>query len=146
MDRKEFLKKSCTGACVAMGSGFFMSALLSACKTPLGVIRTTASNHVVNIPLAEFAQGDYKLVRISNYNFDLAIQKKTDGTYLVLVMMCTHASQPLTKTGDKYYCTLHGSQFSHDGVVLKGPAEKDMTRLKAETNHENLTIYLNRNI
>jgi Rieske Fe-S protein len=123
-----------------------MSALLSACKTPLGVVRTTAANHIVTIPIAAFADSDYKLVRVNNYNYDLAIQKKTNGTYLVLVMMCTHAAQPLTKTGDKYYCTLHGSQFSHEGVVMKGPAEKDMMQLNAEVNHENLIIHLNRNI
>ncbi len=129
--------------CVAMGSGFLMSALLTACKTPLGVIKTSAKNDVVTIPLTEFAQADYKLIRVSNYNYDLAIQKQADGSFLTLVLKCTHAAQPLTKTGDKYYCTLHGSQFSHEGTVMKGPAEKNLSQLISKINANDLTIHLN---
>ncbi len=146
MDRKEFIKTSCTGVCVALGSGFIMSALLSACKTPLGVIKTAAKDNNVIIPLAEFEHTDYKLVRVNNYNYDLAIQKKEDGTFRVLVMMCTHASQPLTKTGNSYFCTLHGSQFSNTGAVLKGPAEKNMIELPSRIVSNNLTIKLNTSI
>ena len=131
---------------MAIGSGFIMSALLAACKTPLGVVKTSAKDDVVSIPLAEFATAGYKLVRVTNYNYDLAIQKKTDGSFLVLVMMCTHASQPLTKTGNKYYCTLHGSQFDHEGHVTKGPAEKNLVQLNTLTTADNLNIHLNRSL
>ena len=146
MDRKEFIKKTCTGACVALGSGFIMSSILAACKTPLGVIKTGATDNNVIIPLTEFAQADYKLVRVNNYNYDLAVQKNADGTFKVLVLKCTHASQPLTKTGNSYYCTLHGSQFSKAGVVMKGPAEKNMIELPTHISNNNLTIKLNTNI
>lgn len=132
--------------CVALGSGFIMSSLLSACKTPLGVIKTAAKDNNVTIPLAEFATTNYKLVRVNNYNYDLAIQKAQDGTFKVLVLKCTHASQPLTKTGNSYYCTLHGSQFSATGVVMKGPAEKNMIELPTHISDNNLTIRLNTNI
>ena len=129
-----------------MASGFLFSAFLSACKTPLGVIKTHSDNGFVNIPLTEFATGDYKLVRVANYNYDLAIQKTTNGTYQVLVLMCTHARQPLTKTGSNYYCTLHGSQFSHDGQVLKGPAERHLVELKAVNNATTLLIQLDQSL
>ena len=79
MHRKDFIKGTC-GVCVALSSGFLASALLSACKTPLGVIKTTAKDDVVSIPLAEFEKSDYKLVRISNYDYDIAVQKNQDGT------------------------------------------------------------------
>ncbi len=143
MNRKEFLKSSCSGACVAMSSGFLMSALLAACKTPLGVIKTSADkDNMVVIPVSAFGQSDYKLVRVSNYNYDLAIQKKEDGTFFALVMMCTHASQPLTKTGNKYYCAMHGSQFTHEGEVIKGPAAQSMIRLSAVELKGNLYVHL----
>lgn len=131
---------------MAIGSGFIMSAILAACKTPLGVVKTTAREDIVAIPLSEFVTSEYKLVRVSNYNYDLAIQKKPDGTYQVLVMMCTHASQPLTKTGNSYYCTLHGSQFAHDGTVTKGPAEKNLIELPSKISSDTLSIKLNRSI
>jgi Rieske Fe-S protein len=146
MDRRKFLTTSCTGACVALGSGFVMSALLSACKTPLGVIKTNSSNNHVTIPLSEFAQADYKLVRVNNYNYDLAVQKKADGSFHVLVLKCTHAAQPLTKTGNSYYCTLHGSQFSKTGEVLKGPAERHLIELPTSLTNKDLTIKLDMTI
>ncbi len=128
MHRKDFIKGSC-GVCLALGSGFLTSALLSACKTPLGVIKSVASNDIVSIPLAEFDKSDYKIIRVSNYDYDLAIQKNKDGTFSTLLLKCTHADQPLTKTGNNYYCTAHGSQFTHEGVVTKGPADRNLTQL-----------------
>ena len=141
MERKEFIKGAC-GICVALGSGFLMSAMLDSCKTPLNVIKTTATNQSITIPLAEFEKGDFKLVRVKNYNYDLAIQKLPDGAYSVLVLECTHAGQPLTKTGPNYYCTLHGSQFDHSGKVTKGPAEKNLKHLPSSVSGVNLVIQL----
>lgn len=141
MNRKDFIKGSC-GVCIALGSGLVMSSILSSCKTPLGVIKTSSKDNKITIALSEFEKGDFKLVRVSNYNYDLAIQKKPDGTYTVLVLECTHAGQPLTKTGNNYYCTLHGSQFDHEGHVTKGPAEHDLKKLNNITDKDYLTIHL----
>ncbi len=141
MERKEFIKGAC-GICVALGSGFLMSAMLDSCKTPLNVIKTSAVNDVITIALTEFAQGDFKLVRVRNYNYDLAIQKMPDGAFLILVLECTHAHHPLTKTGPNYYCTLHGSQFDHSGKVTKGPADKNLKHLPSSVSGVNLVIQL----
>ena len=141
MNRKDFIKGSC-GVCVALSSGFMLSAILDSCKTPLGVIKTASENDVLTIPLTEFEKENYKLVRVKNYDYDLAVQKMPDGTFETLVLKCTHAGHPLTKTGNNYYCTMHGSQFDHDGHVTKGPAEKDLTRLPTRIVKDNLSIRL----
>lgn len=142
MNRKEFIKGSC-GVCIALSSGFLMSALLDSCKTPLGVVKTSSKNNVVTIPLAEFEKADFKLVRVNDYDYDLAVQKKSDGSYETLVLMCTHAHNPLTKTGNSYYCTTHGSTFDHEGHVTKGPAEKDMVKLPTTVLKDYISIRLN---
>jgi cytochrome b6-f complex iron-sulfur subunit len=142
MERRDFIKKGACGVCAAITSGFIASALLSSCKTGLGVIKTSSTDNKVTIALSEFAQSDYKLIRVANYNYDLAIQKQKDGSFETLVLECTHAGQPLTKTGNTYYCTLHGSQFSHDGRVLKGPADRDMKKLKTSIDNNNIVIIL----
>ena len=127
---------------MALGSGVIMSAVLAACKTPLGVIKTSADNNMVTVPLSEFAADSFKLLRVKNYYYDLAVQKNADETFTVLVLMCTHASQPLTKTGNNYYCTAHGSQFDHEGHVTKGPAERNLVQLKTTISGNNLLIQL----
>lgn len=141
MDRKEFIKSTC-GVCMALGSVSVLSAIIASCKTPLGVIKTTSQENVVTIPLAEFADSTFKMVRVRNYDYDLAMQRLPDGTFETLVLQCTHAGYPLTKTGNTYYCTLHGSQFSHEGHVLKGPAAQDLRKLRTAVGKDMITIYL----
>ncbi|MEI8280651.1 MAG: Rieske 2Fe-2S domain-containing protein [Bacteroidota bacterium] len=141
MHRRDFIKSSC-GLCVALGSGALVSALLESCGTSLSVLKTTALNNVITIPLADFQQDSFKMVRVSNYNYDLAVQKQADGSYLALVLMCTHAHHSLTKTGDSYYCSLHGSQFANTGQVKKGPAEKNLIRLPVHSSDTQLSITL----
>jgi Rieske Fe-S protein len=123
MTRKDFIKGSC-GVCVALSSGLLVSALLDSCKTPLGVVKTSSKDDIVTIPLSEFEK------------------KNADGSFKTLVLMCTHAGQPLTKTGKNYYCALHGSQFDHEGHVTKGPAEKDLMQLNTSVIKDQLTIKL----
>jgi len=141
MNRQEFIKGSC-GVCIALSSGFLLSAVLGSCKTMLGVVKTTSKDDVVTIPVKEFEQTDYKLVRVKNYDYDLAVQKNTDGTYTTLVLKCSHAGQPLTRTGKNYFCALHGSQFDHEGHVTRGPAENDMMRLTTQIIKDQLSIQL----
>lgn len=141
MHRRDFLKGSC-GICIALSSGLLVSSILEACTTSLSVVKTSSKNNVVEIPLQSFEKNAFQLVRVNNYNYDLAVQKQTDGTFLALVLMCTHAGHPLTKTGDNYYCTLHGSQFDHEGHVTKGPAEKDLIHLTTQITDNHLLIQL----
>ena len=128
--------------CVAIGTGFMTSAILSSCKLPLNVLKTTSKDNIVTIPASEFDLADYKIIRVSNYDYDFAIQKNKDGTYCTLLLMCTHAQNPLTKTGNTYYCTNHGSQFTHEGIVTKGPAERNLIQLKTTVENGQIYIYL----
>ena len=143
MQRRTFLKQSC-GACAAIGLGFiFGSGILESCaSTGLSVLKTSANNGTVSVPLDGFATDNFKLLRVSDYSYDIALKKETDGTFTALLMKCTHAGQAVTKAGSGYYCTLHGSKFAADGSVLKGPASEPMIHLKTEIVDNNLVITL----
>lgn len=143
MDRRKFLKQSC-GACAAVSVGMILgSSLLESCaSTGLSVLKAGSDNGKVKVPLNSFEQNNFKLVRVSGYNYDIAVQKKADGAYSAMVLMCTHARHPLTKAGNEYYCTLHGSKFSGEGKVEKGPASQPMVHLATSTEGDNLIITL----
>jgi len=141
MNRKDFIKGSC-GVCIALNSGFVLSALLDSCKTPLDVVKTTSKDDKFIVPVKEFETSGYKLVKLSNYDFNVAIQKESDGSYTALLLKCTHAGRPIAKTGDTYYCQYHGSRFDHEGKVTNGPAAKDLTKLKTVVEKENVVVYL----
>ncbi|ANI89870.1 hypothetical protein A9P82_11575 [Arachidicoccus ginsenosidimutans] len=143
MDRKDFLKKAC-GSCAAIALGtFFTSSLLESCKTPaLSMSKATPANGSISLPLADFANSDFKLVRVSNYNYDVAVIKQSSGNYIALLLMCTHAGQALTKAGNGYLCPLHGSRFSTTGEVVKGPATDPLEHLEIKIENQNLLVKL----
>lgn len=143
MDRRKFLKQSC-GACAAAGMGLMLGAsLLESCaSTGLSVLKTGAADGKVKVPLSGFAQSNYKLLRVADYHYDIGVQKKEDGSFVAMVLMCTHARHPLTKAGNGYYCTLHGSKFTGEGKVEKGPASQPMVRLNTEITGDDLVIIL----
>jgi Rieske Fe-S protein len=136
MERRDFLRKACLGS-------VFSAAFLEACKTSsLSLYKTSATNDVVSIPLDTFVVGDAKVVRVSRYNYDIAVMKQPSGEYLALLLMCTHAGQALTKTGSGYLCPLHNSRFSATGEVLKAPADEPLRHLKTWVDELNVLVKL----
>jgi len=143
MDRRKFLKQSC-GACAAVSLGLILgSSLLESCgSTGLSVLKASSNNGKVSLPLDSFAQNNFKLLRVNNYNYDIAVQKQENGSFIAMLLMCTHARHPLTKAGSGYYCTLHGSKFSAEGKVERGPASQPMVHLATEVSGNELLITL----
>lgn len=143
MDRRDFLKKTC-GTCAAISLGTLLSStLLDSCKTASISIYKAAPgpNGTVSIPLSSFQATDFKLVRISNYGYDVGVIKN-QSSYTALLLMCTHAGQALTRTGSGYFCPLHGSRFSNAGDVVKGPATSPLQHLKTNQAGDNIVIEL----
>lgn len=141
INRRDFLK--CTGkACGAIGLGLmFGSAFLESCASGLSVMKLSQTNGTVSVPLKQFDQSGYVLLRVKDFPFDLGVQKTGEQSFQALVLMCPHANQPLTKTGSGYFCTMHGSRFAKDGTVQKGPSARDMTSLPIEINNDQLLIH-----
>lgn len=142
MDRRDFIKKTC-GACAAISLGTLLSStLLESCKaTSISVYKAVPHNDTVAIPLSSFATADFKLVRVSGYGYDVGVIKN-NNEYTALLLMCTHAGQALTRTGNGYYCTLHGSRFDNNGAVLKGPASDPLQHLKIKQENQQLIVVL----
>lgn len=50
------------------------------------------------------------------------------GTYSVLSPRCTHRGCTVGVQGARLVCPCHGSTYDREGTVLKGPAERPLTR------------------
>ena len=58
---------------------------------------------------------------------------------------CTHLGCKIDKMeGDKFVCPCHGSEYSMDGKVLKGPAYRDLTELSAQISEDGANITIER--
>jgi Rieske Fe-S protein len=140
MERRKFIKTGCN-ACMAFGSVILVSSLAS-CSPKLSVAKATQKDMKFSIPESDMTATDIKLVTIKNFDYDVFIKKNSDSSYLALAMICTHAGHSLVKTGNKFYCSLHGSEFDISGNVIKGPAEKNLVHLPIINNNGILEITL----
>lgn len=78
-------------------------------------------------PLADFPE-DLKTI----YQDIPAVIYRRGGVFLAYSLRCTHLGCTLEEQGDGFSCPCHGSEFSSDGVVQKGPALDDLPALQVE--------------
>ena len=138
MQRRNFIKTGCA-LCLATGTGIV--AFLESC-TPLPLYKTTSSDRKIIIPLTEFIKNNFLIVRPSDLSYDLAVIKVNETEFKSLVMLCTHAENPLQFNGNDFRCSLHGSMFNRLGKVEKGPAERALTSLKTKIEDNLLVVSL----
>jgi Rieske Fe-S protein len=95
-----------------------------------------------SIPESDMVSSDARMIIIKNFDYDVFLKKNSDGSYLALAMICTHAGHSLVKTGKAFYCSQHGSEFDINGKVIKGPAERNLVHLPITNNNGVLEIAL----
>ena len=59
----------------------------------------------------------------------LAVVRGREGVY-ALSLVCTHLGCTVSVTADELSCPCHGSRFDRQGMVLTGPADRPLRRLK----------------
>ncbi len=69
-----------------------------------------------------------------------AIIYKTKDGFLAYSLVCTHLGCTVVDDGENFSCPCHGSQFDHDGRVLKGPATKELPALRIIISEEGKLI------
>ena len=78
------------------------------------------------------------------YSVSKVIIARVTATELIAVSsQCTHQGETLeykTTTG-KFYCPLHGSNFSQNGSVANGPATAALKQFKTSLNGNMLRVY-----
>jgi len=64
------------------------------------------------------------------------------GEYSAFSLSCTHLGCLVEEDGENFTCPCHGSKFDSNGLVLKGPAEKNLQSLQVELNEDSsLTLF-----
>ena len=139
MERRNFLKQSCT-VCLVAGAGMLVSSL-SGCAT-LPVYQTAMANNQVAVPVSIFAQSTLQLIQPKGLYYNIALKKETNGTYTALLLRCTHADNQLNVDGNSYHCSLHGSTFNQQGQVTTGPAERSLKKYTTEVVNDQIIIHI----
>lgn len=142
MKRSEFLRLSCTGCLLAAAGLGSMSSLLSSCSPATGgaLSRTPVVNGKLEVPLAGLQAEGVTIVRGKGLDFDIALHKTADGSYVALLLQCTHFSNPVVPQAGGYHCNAHGSEFDADGKVRRGPASRPLKKLPLSLTDSALVI------
>ncbi|HTQ26889.1 MAG TPA: Rieske (2Fe-2S) protein [Puia sp.] len=141
MERRTFLKTSCNFCLLGMTGGLLSQ--LEACSPTFQVTRADIVGGSLTIPLATFTQSGLQIIRPNGWYYNIAVHKKTDGSYESMLLQCTHQQNQLAPTGNGFTCTLHGSQFDAEGQVKKGPAERSLKKFPTSLDGDKLIIHLN---
>lgn len=145
MNRKDFIK-NCGFACMG-GAG--IAALLQGC-TSTRIISSKISGDDLVIPVSDFEirKGEEKYYRkyivVQNdiLQYPVCVFRNTEHEYTALWMQCTHQGTELQVFGDKLQCPAHGSEFSSQGVVQNGPADRKLRTFPVRMENNQLKISL----
>jgi len=140
MERRNFIQDGCK-ACIFLGAGLLISEL-SACGPSSQILHLPVSGNTVQLPLAGFAKQTMQIVRPEGWIYDIAVRKSNDGQYDALFLQCTHQKNQVIPEGNGFFCPLHGSRYTLEGAVTKGPAEMSLRKFPVHEESGDLVIEL----
>ena len=143
MDRREFIKNSCT-ACL---SATVLGVAFSSC-TPTQYISGTLGKDGLFVDANDFvikqkgrmAYRSFIVVRNDALQYPVCVYRFNDQEYTALWMRCTHQGTELQASGDRLQCTAHGSEFDNKGFVKTGPADKSLRSFPVTVSNNQLFI------
>lgn len=122
LDRRDFIT-----ACGCLAMMPVMAACASMATRPVAVtggrVRITLASH----PELASAGGSLKLQAEGEADpmYVLALE---GGAFAVISPICTHRGCTVDIQGARLVCPCHGSTYDREGKVLRGPAERALTR------------------
>ncbi|HVT85002.1 MAG TPA: Rieske (2Fe-2S) protein [Chitinophagaceae bacterium] len=140
MERKEFIRASCN-ACLLLAAGYLLPTL-AGCASGYSVFKTSVVNKQITVPLTMFDKSALQLVRPQGWLYDIAVEKRENGSFAALLLQCTHQENQLKIDGNGFHCSLHGSEFDKNGNVTKGPAERPLHQYKTFVDNDHLIIQI----
>ncbi|MCB9334373.1 MAG: Rieske (2Fe-2S) protein [Lewinellaceae bacterium] len=145
MKRRNFIKTSCLGCLGAAVLG----ALLQGCS-PFHLVTADIENNRVSLKKSEFivlkkekkAWRKWVLVKTERLPFPLGVYRFDEGRYAASYLECTHQQCEIAPEGDYLQCPCHGSEFSNEGKLQKGPAGTDLKTFRITADAHNIYIHL----
>lgn len=145
MDRRKFIRNSCTACLTATALG----GILSSC-TATKYISGTLGKDGLTVDMNEFeikqngkaSHRSFIIIRNDALQYPICVYRLSDKEYSALWMRCTHQGAELQASGDYLQCTAHGSEFDNKGTVKNGPADRNLRNFPVTVSNNQLFIDL----
>ena len=139
--RREFLQQieavAVTAVCGGRGA---LPLMLAACG---GVRYVTASRIGMQLvlPLKALGRGS-ALVESPNDKLPIFLRRLDDGQFSAVSTRCMHKGCQVEPSSDRLVCPCHGSEYTFEGGVLKGPTEQSLIRYRVSSDDSSVYIHL----
>lgn len=134
MERRSFIKASCTLCGLALVPG-----LLNSCSKS-----STTTNKNVNFTLDLSSSTNSALQNVGGYvvSNDVIVIRTGSGSFVALSALCTHQGCTVgyNANSKQLVCPCHGGTFDTNGTVLAGPPPKPLQKFTVTQSGNTLTI------
>ena len=86
-------------------------------------------------------EGD-AFVQTADMERPVYIRRHASGSLTAVLAACTHQGCQPEPVGDRLECPCHGSEFSFEGEVLGGPADRPLTRYEVTETDGEIVVLL----
>lgn len=117
-------------------------ATASGCSA--GVKRTWVDDSgAITVELKEFEkESENDALRLVTDEHSVVLSRDDEGGFTAVSGICTHQQCSIHPTGNLLNCPCHGSAFTRQGQVVRGPARKALPRYPTSVEGESIRIQL----
>ncbi len=141
VERRAFLRRARdVSLCVAVGGSL---PLLSACAgVPYAHFRRSGT--LLRVPRSAFETSPGVLLDFPEEGMPIYVHRHGEGKYSAVLTRCTHLGCQAAPDQERIRCPCHGSEYSMDGRVLQGPAERALTRYATSVEGDEILVEVGR--
>lgn len=139
MNRRRFLVRLQAGSAAAIAGA--MGLPLSGCLGFHYVNATLIGNRLA-IREDDFGPDPFVLVDAPGQALPLYVYRHSDGSYTAVSTRCMHLGCQVEPTAGHLVCPCHGSEYTNDGRILKGPTPLPLRTFPVLVDGERILIDL----
>ena len=114
---------------------------LGACAGIRYVAPRTGAGRLV-IRATDLDEAGQVFVQTPEMDRPVYVRRTASGDVVAVLASCTHNGCQPEPVGDRLACPCHGSEFSFEGLVLQGPADRPLTRYQVSEEGGDLVVWL----
>lgn len=136
MDRREFV-----AVCATASAGLLLLGCASLVTHPVPVTGNLVRLSLAAYPELAKPEGAIKILPAGHADPIYVLTASPEG-FSAVSPICTHRGCTVDVHGARLVCPCHGSTYDREGKVLKGPAERALTRYRTTRAGDELVIDL----
>lgn len=142
INRRGFLRRVEVVATAAVCGGKAALPLLAAACGGARYVAATRTGMQLVLGVSEIPSGGGAIVEVGDGELPLYVRRLAGGGFSAVSTRCMHLGCQVEPAGDRMVCPCHGSEYTLDGMVLRGPTELPLIRYRVTSDDSKLYIHL----